>query len=189
VSRPGATALVLGLAIFAVASAIDAAPGDPRFVTGTVEWPERAADERFLVMRIGDGARVYVDVGSAYYWTASTPRAGDTVTVIGVEGRRPYELQAIIIGDVQHASLDGGAASPPSDWHRLEGRVESIAGATLVLRVNGRPITVDVARVRDQQRPRPGANVTVFGVQERGRFVASGLVEVSAPSMLRDFGH
>jgi len=64
---------------------------------------------------------------------AATPTAGDTVTVIAVEGRRPYELQAIIIGDVQLMSLDpGGAASPPSDaWHRLEGRVESIAGGTL----------------------------------------------------------
>ena len=186
--KPWVVASVFGAVVLtSFGGEIEAAPGDPRFVSGTIEWPQSLADERFLIMKIPDGARVYVDVGSAHRWTAAMPGAGDTLTVIAVAGRRPYELNAIIIGDVQPAA-DGGAASPPSDaGHRLDGRVESVKGTTLVLRVNGRPITVDVARVRDEQRPRPGATVTVFGAQGAGgRFVATGLVDVSAPAVPAD---
>ena len=183
---PGAIALAFGVALFAVANAVDAAPGDPRLVSGTIEGPQSTADEHFLVMRLTDGTRVYVDVGAAHVWTTSVLAAGDAISIIAVEGRRAYELNAIIVAE-SFASLDGGAASPPTDAHRLDGRVESIAGPSLVLRVNGRPITVDVARVRDHQRPRPGANVTVFGARGAGgRFVASGLVEVSAPAVPPD---
>ena len=195
-------ALVLALVMIGLVTApvgATAASGDRRAVTGTVEWPATLTDERFIVLRAVDGTRMYVDVSVAQRRNAAPVNAGELLAIAGVEGEKPYELRATMLAHTEPgaALAPGGegsaspplalpspapapapAAEPPAPVERLDGSVQSLNGANLVLHSDdGRNVTVDVSRVAANDLVRPGTDVTVFGVvDEQGRFVASGLV-------------
>lgn len=100
--KRGIVVLSLTLA-FAVPA--QAAPGDARLVQGTLEWPPKLTGEPFVVLRAEDGRWYYAEIKSAKRVDASPLAAGGCVAVLGVEGAKPYELNAIAIGSGDAASL------------------------------------------------------------------------------------
>ena len=92
-----------------------AAPGEPRVVQGTLEWPATVSNQPFVVIRGDDGRTYYADINSAQRRTPGQLAAGSRVAVLGIEGSRPYEIAAIAIGAGDASSLGlvpGGAAEP-----------------------------------------------------------------------------
>jgi hypothetical protein len=192
-------ALALGLVaapILFLAGGVIAAPGDARTVTGTLEWPTALTNERFVVLRAADGAHFYIDLGAAQRASLTALAAGDRISVVAVEGQRPHELHAtaLVTGDVRVAVAPPPppppvAVPPPlaavpvpparsEPQQRIDGRVESLNGSTLVLRTDaGATVTADASRVVNHVLLSPGTDVTIFGTEDGwGHFVASGLV-------------
>jgi len=97
-----------------------AAPGDPRFLQGTVEWPAALTGEPVIIVR-GDDGRVYsADVAGARRQGSELVKVGGRVALLILEGARPHDVTAIVIGAGDAASLaralsQGGtpAAAPP----------------------------------------------------------------------------
>jgi len=81
-----------------------AAPGDPRFLQGTVEWPAVLTGEPVVIVR-GDNGSVYsADVAGARRQGAEVVRGG-RVALLVLEGTRPHEVTAIVIGTGDVVSL------------------------------------------------------------------------------------
>jgi hypothetical protein len=197
---------ILGLS----ATTATAAPGDPRVLQGTLEWPATVANEPFVVMRGEDSRLYYADISAAQRRTPDPLTAGTRMTVLGVEGSRPYEIAAIAVGAGDAAALGlpptGPTASapaapsasipsaaivqgPPAEpmW-RVDGTVQSVAGGRVTLRKSdARTVSVDVSQLSDQTLAalRPGDRVSLFGVPRKDhRLVANGYIqnETAAPS-------
>jgi hypothetical protein len=73
-----------------------AAPGDPRLITGALEWPQVLGTEAFVIVRGDDGVLYYVGVGAARREGAIA--AGTRVSVLGIEGRSAHEITAFALG-------------------------------------------------------------------------------------------
>src|SRR5215470_4333844 len=173
-------ALGIGLAVVIVLTLgfvpADAKPGDPLAVRGTMVWPSVLAAEPFILVQSDDGKVFYVDVTATQRRGSAMLRAGQRVSLTGVEGGRPYETAAVILGSEDSAlsALPPGAsgeaaASPrtesvptappqppappqaaaPSEtpYQRIHGTVKSLSGHTLVVKAdNGQDVSVDVSR-------------------------------------------
>jgi len=94
-----------------------AAPGDPRFLQGTVEWPAALTGEPVIIVR-GDDGRVYsADVSGARRHGSDVLKVGGRVALLVLEGARPHDVTAIVIGAGDAASLaralsQGGTPTP-----------------------------------------------------------------------------
>ena len=194
---------LFALALLALpAGAALAAPGDPRVLQGTLEWPPTLSAEPFVVLRGEDSRLYYVDVGGAQRRVSGALTAGTRMAVLGVEGARPYEMAAIAFGPGDAASLGLTApaagsmpsasipstAQPPGPpaapmW-RIDGTVQSVAGMLVTVRTDaGRPQTVDLSELSPTTRrvPRGGDRVSLFGVPRPDRrLVANGFVQTEA---------
>src|SRR5438093_11960877 len=73
-----------------------AGPGDPRLVTGVLEWPRTVTNEPFIVVRGDDGVLYYVGIAAARRDAALA--AGARVAVLGLEGRTAHEISALGVG-------------------------------------------------------------------------------------------
>jgi hypothetical protein len=108
-------ALLLGVVLTAPASA---APGDPRFVQGTLEWPPTLTREPVVIVRGDDGHAYYCDVTEAARHRADDLRAGGRVSVLGLEANRSHEITGLVIGTGDTAALaralSQGLARTPS---------------------------------------------------------------------------
>ena len=174
---------VLFVSVMAV-SAAEAAPGDLAVVRGTLEWPSKVGQESFVVVRGDDGRLVYADVASSKRATPDTLAAGRRVSVVGIEGSRPWEVQALVVGSgdtaVSHAPMPSttAAASEP-DWERIEGVVESASARVLVLKaLDGRQVTVDVSNLNRPGVLVRGDTVKVFGASRGPKdFLAVGFLQ------------
>jgi len=183
------------------AGAAFAAPGDPRIVQGTLEWPATVTTESFVVIRGDDGRTYYADLATAQRRTPGPLTAGSRVSLLGIEGSRPYELTAMVIGTGDAASLGLApsftptppappapiAVAPPAPavpaepmW-RVDGIVQSVAGTGVTLRTSdGRTVTVDVSQLSDStlNALRPGERVSLFGVPRPDRrLLANGYIQ------------
>jgi hypothetical protein len=98
----GIVVLTLTLAI---AASAHAAPGDPRLIQGTLEWPAKLTAEPFVVVRTEDGRWYYAEIKSAKRLEATQLVAGTRVAVLGAEAARPHEITAIAIGSGDAAAL------------------------------------------------------------------------------------
>jgi hypothetical protein len=174
-----------------------AAPGDPRLLKGSLEWPATLAAESMAVVRGDDGAFYYVDASTAERLGA--PITG-RVSVVGIEGMKPQEISAVIIGggDSALAALETPAipgevsASPRAelsdDLWRVQGKVQAVSLSDIVVETaDGQSVRVDASRLSawTRQTLRPGDEVKLFGVpQEDRRLVANGLIQrmPAAPS-------
>jgi hypothetical protein len=189
------------------AGAAVAAPGDPRVLQGTLEWPATITNEPFVVMRAEDGRLYYTDISSAQRRTADSMTSGSRMAVLGVEGSRPHEIAALVIGAGDAASLGvtssgtttvsapppppaappSAIASPPSEpmW-RVDGTVQTIAeGRVTLRRSDADTVTVDVSNLSDRTLAalRPGDRVSLFGVPRKdNRLVANGYIQSEAAS-------
>jgi hypothetical protein len=174
-----------------------AAPGDPRLLKGTLEWPATLATESIAVVRGDDGTLYYVDASTAERLGA--PITG-RVSVVGIEGMKPQELSAVIIGggDSALTSLETPttpgevAASPHTDssddlW-RVHGKVKAVSIADIVVvTAQGQAVSVDASKLSPwtRQTLRPGDEVKLYGVpQADRRLVANGFIQLmpSVPS-------
>jgi hypothetical protein len=183
------------------AGATLAAPGDPRIVQGTLEWPATVTTESFVVIRGDEGRTYYADLATAQRRTPGPLTAGSRVSLLGIEGSRPYELTTMVIGTGDAASLGLTpslmpapptppvpiAVAPPSPavpaepmW-RVDGTVQSVAGTSITLRTaDGRTSTVDVSQLSDStvNALRPGERVSLFGVPRQDRrLIANGYIQ------------
>ena len=154
-----------------------AAPGDPRVLEGTLEWPATVATDPFVVMRGDDGRMYYADISAARR-TTEPMTSGSRLAILGVEGARPYEIAGIAVGAGDAASLGLTPSStstsspsasipstavtpgPPSEpmW-RLDGTVQSVAGTSVTLRKSdARTVTVDLSQLNAEtlRALRPG---------------------------------
>jgi len=82
-----------------------AAPGDPRFLQGTVEWPAVLTGEPVVIVRGDDGHVYSADVDGARRQGAEVVRVGERVVLLVLEGTRPHEVTAIVIGTGDAVSL------------------------------------------------------------------------------------
>jgi hypothetical protein len=188
--------LILVVAILALSSGVaQAAPGEPRVVQGTLEWPAAVSAQPFVVIRGDDGRMFYADIASAQRRTPGQLAAGTRVAVLGIEGSRPYEIAAIAIGagdasslglvpggaPEPSASVAGGSAPPAEDMWRVEGVVETVNGATVGLRgTDGRTRSVDLSNLSEGtwRALRPGERITVFGPpRDDRRLIANGFIQ------------
>ena len=178
---------LIGLAVLGLSTTIAlagsgialAAPGDPRLLQGTLEWPASVTGEPFVVVRGDDGRLYYTDISGAQRRTSDVLTSGTRVAVLGIEGARPYEVAAVAIGAGDAASLGlstadiaapspsasiaGTAgpspatssttlsAGPPAEpmW-RVDGTVQSVAGHAVTLRTaDNRTVSVDASALND----------------------------------------
>jgi len=190
--------LVLTLASLVLLTEIAAAaPGDPRLLKGTLEWPATLAMESIAVIRGDDGTLYYVDASTAE--RLGTPITG-RVSVVGIEGMKPQELSAVIIGGGDSAvtpleppsSPADVAASPRTDssddlW-RVQGKVRAVTIADIIVETPlGQSVRVDASKLSPwtRQTLRPGDEVKLYGVpQADQRLVANGFIQLmpSVPS-------
>ena len=238
-----ATFFVLGLPLAAAGGA-----GDPRLVSGTVEWPAVLTNEPFVIVRGNDGAVYYVALTATR--REGTVTAGTHISVLGLEGRHRHEITAVGIGtgptaEIALAQLQevppvpsrqpvtqsaktaepavsapapvappaaqspkppSGALAPAPDpialvtpvpiiattpktisngnarWVEIVGDVETIAGGTLVLKVDGGRVSVDVSGLRAnlERSLAPGTKLKIYGVPVEDRFKAMGFIEPDA---------
>lgn len=192
--------IVMALIALSAGAAL-AAPGDPRIVQGTQEWPATVTTESFVVIRGDEGRTYYADLATAQRRTPGPLTAGSRVSLLGIEGSRPYELTTMVIGTGDAASLGLTpsfmpapltppvpiAVAPPSPavpaepmW-RVDGTVQSVAGTSITLRTaDGRTSTVDVSQLSDStvNALRPGERVSLFGVPRQDRrLIANGYMQ------------
>jgi hypothetical protein len=190
-TRAAVTILVLAIS----AAPAVAAPGDPRIVQGTLEWPATLAAEPFVVVRGDDSHVYYADIASAQRRMPAGLTAGSRIALLGVEGNRPHEVAVMVIGAGDAASLgvDTSNLPPPAPtapsepmW-RVDGTVQGLSGRAVTLQTpDGQTATVDVSRLSTATvvALRPGERVSLFGVPRDDRqLVANGYIQVeTAPA-------
>jgi hypothetical protein len=114
-NRPAA-ALILSLALAGPALA---APGDPRLIEGTLEWPPTLAGGELFVVLHGDDGRVYsADVMAAQRELPGVLNAGSRLTLLGLEGVKSHEIVAVALGSGNATALSltlaqGTRTTPP----------------------------------------------------------------------------
>ena len=148
-----------------------AAPGDPRLLKGTLEWPAILSTEPIAVVRGDDGALYYVEATSAERLGA--PISG-RVSVVGIEGMKPQELSAVIIGSgdsavtsVETPSSPGEIAASPrtdssDDLWRVQGKVRAVTISDIIVETSyGEAVRVDASKLSawTRQTVRPGDEV------------------------------
>jgi hypothetical protein len=190
--------LVLTLASLVLLTEIAAAaPGDPRLLKGTLEWPATLAMESIAVIRGDDGVLYYVDASTAERLGA--PITG-RVSVVGIEGMKAQELSAVIIGggdsaltSLETPSIPGDVAASPrtdssDDLWRVQGKVRAVTIADIIVETpQGQSVRVDASKLSPwtRQTLRPGDEVKLYGVpQADRRLVANGFIQLmpSVPS-------
>lgn len=180
-----------------------AAPGDPRVVQGTLEWPASLSTEPFVVVRGEDGRLYYADISSAQRRATGALAAGSRVSIFGVEGNRPHELAAVAFGAGEATglgvSLPGsqdtpagtlpsplpGSASASEAMWQLVGTVQSVSGTMVTIRTqDGQTQTVDASQlsVATLRSLRTGDRVSLFGTPRADRkLIANGYVAGEVP--------
>ena len=100
-----------------------AAPGEPRFLQGTVEWPAALNGEPVMIVR-GDDGRVYaVDVSGARRQGAEAVRVGGRVALLVIEGARAYDVTAIVVGAGDVANPGMGQIAERTHGRLTNGRL------------------------------------------------------------------
>jgi hypothetical protein len=180
-----------------------AAPGDPRVVQGTLEWPASLSTEPFVVVRGEDGRLYYADISSAQRRATGALAAGSRMSIFGVEGNRPHELAAVAFGAGEATglgiSLPGsqdapagtlpsplpGSASATEAMWQVVGTVQSVSGTMVTIRTrDGQMQTVDASQlsVATLRSLRTGDRVSLFGAPRADRkLVANGYVASEVP--------
>jgi hypothetical protein len=191
---------LIALAILALgAGAAQAAPGDPRVVQGTLEWPSSLSTEPFVIVRGEDGRLYYADISAAQRRASGPLAAGNRMSIFGVEGNRPHELAAVAFGAGEATglgiSLPGsptipagtlptplpGSASASEAMWQVAGTVQSISGTMVTVRTqDGQAQTVDASQLSagTLRALRTGDRVSLFGTPRADRkLVANGYVQ------------
>ena len=167
-------AVLIALGLAGVSAIAHANPGDPRVVQGTLVWSPGAAAEPFVIVRADDGKYYVADLSAAQ--ARGNINVGDRISVVGVEGARPFEVATAVIGAGDSAlsvpspapatgspaAAASPSASPPTmtpagtgaapaterTWRQIDGTVQSVSKTELTLRdATGGTVSVDVSRL------------------------------------------
>jgi hypothetical protein len=105
------------VAVLMLAGPALAAPGDPRAMRGSLEWPAALSSEPIAVVRGDDGRLYYADMSTAQ--RIGTGPISGRVSLVGVEGMRPHEIAAVAIsaGDDALSALTPAAPIPAPGIH------------------------------------------------------------------------
>ena len=182
--------LVAIASVLLVTDLAAAAPGEPRLLKGTLEWPATLTAEPMAVVRGEDGRLYYVDASTAE--RLNVPMSGQ-VSVVGIEGMKPQEISAVIIGGgdsaltaLQTPRITGAESASPvtettGDLWRVHGKVQAVTVSDIVVQtVTGQSVRVDASKLSawTRQSLRPGDEVKLFGTpQEDRRLVATGFIQ------------
>jgi hypothetical protein len=99
------SAVVLTLSVILAGPAL-AAPGDPRLIQGTLEWPPAlSGGEPFIVVRGDDGRVYYGDVMAARRYVQGALSVGGHIALLGLESTKPHEIIAVALGSGDAAAL------------------------------------------------------------------------------------
>src|SRR6266550_478805 len=154
-----------------------AAPNDFRVVSGTLLHPARLTpDAAVAVVKSDEGTVCYADLRAVS--RIPTVERGAAVALVGFEGARSDQIAAQVIYPPE-------AVSEPTDVplvrsQRIHGRIESLAGALLVVRVaDGKAVTLVLRGVSAKIRGllQRGDVVTVFGRPAEPDFVVTGIIQ------------
>jgi len=154
-----------------------AAPNDFRVVSGTLLHPARLSpDAAVAVVKSDEGTVCYADLRAVS--RIPTVERGAAVTFVGFEGSRPDQLAAQVIYPPESAPAPADAPLVRSE--RIHGRIESLAGAAVVVRVtDGKAVTFLLRGISAAIRGllQRGDVVTVFGRPAETEFVVTGIVQ------------
>lgn len=105
-------ALVAAVVLLLIGPAF-AAPGDPRTLRGNLEWPPLLSAEPVAVIHGDDGRVYYADLSGARRMEVGA--ISGRISLVGVEGNRPHEIAAVLIGSGDSAlTLAAPRESAPS---------------------------------------------------------------------------
>jgi hypothetical protein len=163
--------------VFLWASAV-AAPDDFRLVSGTLLHPATlGSDVTVAVLQSEEGTIYYVDLRAVS--GIPTLERGATVTLVGFEGSHPAQLAAQVIYPPDFTPVPADAPTVRSE--RIHGRIESLAGDTVVLvrATDGNEVTILLRGVSTTTREllQLGDEVTVFGRPGDTDFVVTGIIQ------------
>jgi len=154
-----------------------AAPNDFRVVSGTLVHPARLGpDASVAVLKSDEGTVCYADLRSVS--RIPTVERGAAVTFVGFEGSRPDQLAAQMIYPPEGTPAPADASLVRSE--RIHGRIESLAGATVMVRVtDGKEVTFLLRGISANIRGllQRGDLVTVFGRPAETDFVVTGIIQ------------
>jgi len=154
-----------------------AAPNDFRVVSGTLLHPARLGpDAAVAVVKSDEGALWHADLRAVS--RIPTVERGAAVIFVGFEGSRPDQLAAQVIYPPEAASAPADAPLVRSE--RIHGRIESLAGAAVVVRVtDGKDVTFLLRGIGANIRGllQRGDVVTVFGRPAETDFVVTGIIQ------------
>jgi len=154
-----------------------AAPNDFRVVSGTLLHPARLGpDAAVAVLKSDEGSLCYADLRAVS--RIPNLERGAAVTFVGFEGSRPDQLAAQVIYPPESAPAPVDAPLVRSE--RIHGRIESLAGAAVVVRVTGgKEVTFLLRGISANIRGllQRGDVVTVFGRPAETEFVVTGIVQ------------
>lgn len=103
-------AVLVALGCLTLASSTSAGPGDPRTLRGTLAWSPGGGGRPFVVVRTDDGNYYIADLLVAQ--SRGPLNVGERVSVVGVEGTRPFEIVAGVIGPGDTALAPSPPGSP-----------------------------------------------------------------------------
>lgn len=154
-----------------------AAPNDFRVVSGTLLHPAKLGpDTTVAVFKSDEGAVWHADLRAVP--RIPTVERGAALTVVGFEGPRPDQLTAQVIYPPEGAAAPVDAPLVRSE--RIHGRIESLTGATVVVRVTeGKDVTFLLRGLSAKIRAllQRGDMVTVFGRPAETDFVVTGIIQ------------
>jgi hypothetical protein len=104
-------AVLLTATALLIAAPAMAAPGDPRALRGSLEWPESLSAEPFIVVKGEDGRAYYADVSGAR--RMSTDAIAGPISLVGIEGNQPHEIAAVVVGAGDSALNFATPSVPP----------------------------------------------------------------------------
>jgi len=152
-----------------------AAPNDFRVISGTLLHPATLGPgATVLVLKSNEGTDYYADLRAVS--GIPTLQRGAMVTLVGFEGARPDQL----VIQVMHAADAAPADTPSVRSQRIDGRIGSLAGPTVVVRAaDGSEATVLLRGInaRILRLLRPGDLVTVIGRPSDTDFVVTGIIQ------------
>ena len=168
---------VLAFVAFLPARAL-AAPNDFRIVSGTLLHPAKlGSGTAAAVLKSDEGTIYYADLRAVS--GIPTLERGAPVTLVGFEGPRPDQLAAQVIypADITPAPAD----APSVRSQRIDGRIESLTGDTVVLAraTDGNEVTILLRGVSTKTRGllQRGDVVTVLGRPGETGFVVTGIIQ------------
>jgi hypothetical protein len=167
---------VLAFMAGALPACVLAAPNDFRVVSGTLLHPAAlATGAPVAVVRSDDGTVYHADLRTV----SGVPALdrGGSVTVVGFEGARPDQLMAQVVYAPEPSPAPAAPAERP---RRIDGRIESLVGPTVVVRAaDGSTVVFLLRGVRTRTRGllQKGDAVTVFGRPAETEFVVTGIIQ------------